>query len=73
MGVRLYQGGLDMMNAAGKVRVQSMREAKFRENIAGYLFMAPALLFFFGFVIFPMGMCLYTSFFNYTMTDFSFI
>ena len=62
-----------MMNAAGKVRVQSMREAKFRENIAGYLFMAPALLFFFGFVIFPMGMCLYTSFFNYTMTDFSFI
>lgn len=62
-----------MMNAAGKVRVQSMREAKIRENVAGYLFMAPALLFFFGFVIFPMGMCLYTSFFNYTMTDFSFI
>ena len=73
MGVRLYQGGLDMMNAAGKVRVQSMREAKIRENVAGYLFMAPALVFFFGFVIFPMGMCLYTSFFNYTMTDFSFI
>lgn len=44
-----------------------------RENIAGYLFMAPSLLFFFGFVIFPMGMGLFTSFFNYTMTDFSFI
>jgi multiple sugar transport system permease protein len=35
--------------------------------------MAPSLLFFLGFVIFPMGMCLVTSFFNYTMTDFSFI
>ena len=31
------------------------------------------LLFFLGFVIFPMGMCLVTSAFNYTMTDFSFI
>ena len=44
-----------------------------RENIAGYIFMAPSLLFFLGFVIFPMGMCLVTSFFNYTMTDFNFI
>ena len=44
-----------------------------RENIAAYLFMAPSLVFFLGFVIFPMGMCLVTSFFNYTMTDFSFI
>ena len=43
-----------------------------RENIAGYLFMAPCLVLFLGFVIFPMGMCLVTSFFNYTMTDFTF-
>ena len=50
----------------------SMKATRRRENIAGYLFMAPSLLFFFGFVIFPMGMCLVTSFFNYTMTDFSF-
>ena len=50
-----------------------MKEARRRENIAGYIFMAPSLLFFLGFVIFPMGMCLVTSFFNYTMTDFSFI
>ena len=50
-----------------------MKEARRRENIAGYLFMAPSLLFFVGFVIFPMGMCLVTSFFNYTMSDFSFI
>ncbi len=51
----------------------SMRMARRRENISGYLFMAPSLLFFIGFVIFPMGMCLVTSFFNYTMMDFSFI
>jgi len=44
-----------------------------RENIAGYLFMLPSLLFFAGFVIFPMGMGLFTSFFNYTMTDFTFV
>ena len=50
-----------------------MRAIKRRENIAGYLFMLPSLLFFFGFVIFPMGMCLFNSFFNYTMTDFSFV
>lgn len=44
-----------------------------RENIAGYLFMGPSLLFFLGFVIFPMGMCLFTSFYDYSMTSFSFI
>ena len=51
----------------------SMKAERRRENIAGYIFMAPSLLFFIGFVIFPMGMCLFTSFFNYTMTDFTFI
>lgn len=50
----------------------SMKAERRRENIAGYIFMAPSLLFFIGFVIFPMGMCLFTSFFNYTMTDFTF-
>ena len=49
-----------------------MKAARRRENIAGYVFMAPSLLFFLGFVIFPMGMCLFNSFFNYTMTEFSF-
>ena len=52
---------------------QGMKAARRRENIAAYIFMAPSLLFFLGFVIFPMGMCLVTSFFNYTMTDFSFV
>ena len=50
----------------------SMKAERRRENIAGYLFLTPSLLFFFGFVIFPMGMCLFTSFFDYTMTDFTF-
>ncbi len=52
---------------------RELRETRRRENIAGYLFMAPSLLFFLGFVIFPMAMCLFTSAFNYSMTDFSFI
>ena len=51
----------------------AMKQARRRENIAAYIFMAPSLLFFLGFVIFPMGMCLVTSFFNYTITDFSFV
>ena len=50
----------------------NMKRARRRENIAGYIFMAPSLLFFLGFVIFPMVMCLVYSFTNYTMTDFSF-
>ena len=37
------------------------------ENIAGYLFMAPFLLFFLGFVVYPMFMCVFTSFFDATM------
>ena len=37
-----------------------------------YLFLLPALFFFFGFVIFPMGMGIYTSFFDYTMGNFAF-
>ena len=52
---------------------RELKATRRRENVAGYLFMAPSLLFFLGFVIFPMGMCLVTSTFNYTMTDFSFI
>ena len=58
---------------ARRVVSPAMRAARRRENIAAYLFMAPSLVFFLGFVIFPMGMCLVTSFFDYTMTDFSFI
>lgn len=61
------------MTKAAKAGPTLSKANQRRENIAGYLFMLPSLLFFFGFVIFPMGMGLFTSFFNYTMTDFSFI
>lgn len=44
-----------------------------RETRSAYLFLLPALIFFVGFVIVPMVLCLVTSFFNYTMGDFSFI
>lgn len=44
-----------------------------RETISAYLFLLPALIFFLGFVIVPMVMCLVTSFFNYNMTDFVFV
>ena len=43
-----------------------------RETRSAYLFLLPALIFFVGFVIVPMVLCLVTSFFNYTMGDFSF-
>ena len=52
---------------------RAIKAERRRENIAGYIFMAPSLLFFLGFVIFPMGMCLVTSFFNYSMSDFAFV
>ncbi|MBQ9148921.1 MAG: sugar ABC transporter permease [Oscillospiraceae bacterium] len=38
-----------------------------QENIAAYLFMLPFLVFFVGFVVYPMFMCVYTSFFDATM------
>ncbi len=37
------------------------------ENIAGYAFMLPFLAFFAVFVVYPMIMCIYTSFFDATM------
>lgn len=44
-----------------------------RETRAAYLFLLPALVFFVGFIVVPMVMCLITSFFNYTMTEFEFV
>ena len=38
-----------------------------QENIAGYAFMLPFLVFFVGFVLYPMFMCVFTSFFDATM------
>lgn len=38
-----------------------------RETVAGYAFMLPSLVFFIGFVIYPMIQCIITSFFDSTM------
>ena len=43
------------------------RKLMIRETTTSYLFLAPFLLFFIGFVIYPMFMCVYTSFFDATM------
>jgi multiple sugar transport system permease protein len=38
-----------------------------QENISAYLFLLPFLIFFVGFVLYPMFMCVYTSFFDANM------
>ena len=38
-----------------------------RETVTSYLFLAPFLVFFLMFVVYPMFMCVYTSFFDSTM------
>ncbi|MBS6396344.1 MAG: sugar ABC transporter permease [Clostridiales bacterium] len=38
-----------------------------RETISGYLFLLPSLVFFIGFVIIPMFLCVWTGFFDSTM------
>ena len=43
---------------------QSLRR---QETIAGYLFLLPSLIFFLTFVVYPMFMCIYTSFFDSNM------
>ena len=43
------------------------RKLMIRETTTSYLFLLPFLVFFVGFVIYPMFMCVYTSFFDATM------
>ena len=43
------------------------RKLMMRETTTSYLFLAPFLVFFVGFVLYPMFMCVYTSFFDATM------
>ena len=40
-----------------------------RENISGYLFLLPSLVFFIGFVVIPMIMCVVASFTDATMNS----
>ena len=41
-----------------------------RETTSAYLFLLPSLVFFVGFVVIPMFICLFSSFFSYTLGDF---
>ena len=43
------------------------RKLMIRETVTSYLFLAPFLVFFIMFVVYPMFMCVYTSFFDATM------
>lgn len=43
-----------------------------KEAISAYLFLAPALLFFGGFVVVPMGIAIFSSFFHYGLDTFEF-
>ena len=43
------------------------RKLMIRETTTSYLFLAPFLVFFLMFVVYPMFMCVYTSFFDATM------
>ena len=43
------------------------RKLMIHETVTSYLFLLPFLLFFVGFVVYPMVMCVYTSFFDATM------
>lgn len=53
--------------------MKKVNKLRMRESIVSYCFLAPALFFFLLFVLAPMVMGAVTSFFNYTMTDFSFV
>lgn len=50
-----------------------INKIRMRETIVSYAFLAPVLVFFTVFVLAPMVMGFVTSFFNYTMTDFTFV
>ncbi len=51
----------------GRGRSGMSRALVRRETTAGYLFLLPSLFFFLTFVVYPMIMCIYTSFFDSNM------
>lgn len=53
--------------------MQKVNKIRMRETFVSYCFLAPVLVFFITFVLVPMFMGFVTSFFHYTMTDFTFI
>ena len=55
-----------MSNKTISINTKS-RRLMMRETVTSYLFLAPFLLFFILFVLYPMFMCVFTSFFDATM------
>lgn len=53
--------------------MKKTNKIRMRETIISYCFLAPVLIFFFVFVLIPMGMGIVTSFFKWNMTEFKFI
>ena len=56
--------------AATTVKVKEPKRSRAlvrQETIAAYIFLLPSLIFFLGFVIYPMVLCVVTSFFDSTM------
>lgn len=53
--------------------MKTSNKIRMRETITSYLFMAPALFFFIVFVLCPMAIGIFTSFFKYTMKEFTFV
>ncbi|CAI6066559.1 carbohydrate ABC transporter permease [Cohnella sp. JJ-181] len=49
------------------------RRKPWREWLASYLFLLPALGFFLLFVVYPMGKGIYISFFDYSLSDFDYV
>ncbi len=66
MRLFLRKGCPDLANSS---KVTMSRALQRRENIAGYLFMLPSLIFFLGFVIIPMFICIITSLTSTNMHD----
>lgn len=60
------EGGTSLKTKTVAVSRRS-RRLVMRENVSAYLFLLPFLLFFVFFVLYPMAMCVYTSFFDATM------
>ncbi len=55
-----------MASKQAKVPARSRQLAR-RETASAYAFLAPSLIFFIAFVILPMALCIFTSFFDSTM------
>lgn len=53
--------------------MKKTNKIRMRETMVSYAFLAPALVFFLVFVLIPMLMGVFTSFFKYTMKDFEFV